>query len=520
MKFSVGGFAVVLAGALTLVAAAPAAAGEPVVARSDVIRAGFDEFGTLTALAGPDGVDLIDVVTPSFYGGPLGAGGAAWRPVGLGAEVVSMANEGDSTVKTVVRALDVGAAWSLCECTIESTYRAEGPALWVSHTLRNARTDRFPYPASPQELPALYSAFPAHRLFTYDGSQPWTGGALTEITTPWPLFSGGGPTWLGTEHWAALVDGFGYGVGIFSPETVRFVGIPGRADRPFGPNGYVAPSAFEVLDHNIVHEYRYALVVGTLAEIRAFASANRPEKEPPDWDFAASREHWWYGNASDEGWPVTGSLRVRLEQPDPWLWSPEGAFRAEDVPHVFVRAAFHGLPPSERGQLFFSRAGDGFWPRGEDHVDVPVVADGLFHTYVFRLALASGYSGWIKRLRYDPVLDGRLGARMELDYVSAQQRSRARMLTFRLHGHLRAVGRVSVPGDLSPDCLASVPLVAERREGDRWKPLAQTLTGRTGGYSVRLPDRPGRYRVRLRESSPGERCLAAASGSLVHRHGR
>ena len=98
MKFSVGGLAVVLAGALALVAAAPAAAGEPVVARSDVIRAAFDEFGTLTALAGPDGVDLIDVVTPSFYGGPLGAGGAAWRPVGLGAQVVSMANEGDSTV--------------------------------------------------------------------------------------------------------------------------------------------------------------------------------------------------------------------------------------------------------------------------------------------------------------------------------------------------------------------------------------------------------------------------------------
>jgi hypothetical protein len=113
-----------------------------------------------------------------------------------------------------------------------------------------------------------------------------------------------------------------------------------------------------------------------------------------------------------------------------------------------------------------------------------------------------------------------MGAWMELDYVSAQQRSRARTLSLGLRGHLRAVGRVSVPGDPSPDCLASVPIVAERRAGDRWKPLAQTLTGPAGGYSVRLPDRPGRYRVRLPESSPGERCLAAASGSLVHRHRR
>ena len=434
---------------------------------------------------------------------------------------MSVVNEGDSTVKTTVRPFDVGAAWSLCECTIESTYRAEGRALWVSHTLRNARTDRFPYPASPQELPALYSTFPAHRLFTYDGSNLDRRGAHRDYDTL-----------------AALQRR--------RPELARHgaLGRPGRrvrlrrrdlqpGDCPLRRNSRACRPAVRAERLHRAVGFRGARPQhrprvpptgcggDARSQTRVFASANRPAEERPDWEFAASREHWWYGNASDEGWPVTGSLRVRLEQPDPWLWSPEGAFRAEDVPRIYVRAAFHGLPPSERGELFFSRAGDGFWPRGEDPASVyPSSRMASFDTYVFRLALNSGYSGWIKRPRYDPVLDGRLGARMELDYVSSQQRSRARTLTFGLRGHLRAAGRVSVPDDLSPDCLASVPLVAERRDGDRWKPFAQTRTGSAGGYSVRLPDRPGRYRVRLPESSPGERCLAAASGSLVHRHRR
>jgi hypothetical protein len=48
------------------------------------------------------------------------------------------------------------------------------------------------------------------------------------------------------------------------------------------PTGYLAPVRQEVLDHNIVYEYRYPLVLDSLTNIRQEAYKQRPKSALPD----------------------------------------------------------------------------------------------------------------------------------------------------------------------------------------------------------------------------------------------
>ena len=50
------------------------------------------------------------------------------------------------------------------------------------------------------------------------------------------------------------------------------------------PTGYVAAVRQEILDHNIVYEYRYTLVLDTLAQIRKEAYKQRLKSGLPDYN--------------------------------------------------------------------------------------------------------------------------------------------------------------------------------------------------------------------------------------------
>src|SRR5262249_54557818 len=149
-----------------------------------------------------------------------------------------------------------------------------------------------------------------------------------------------------TEHWAALVDASGFGLGVFNSRVTQFlggfagdIGVGGPAD---DPTGYIAPVASEIIDWNIVYEYDYALVLGTLDQIRAYAVAHRPD-DRPDYQFARDRQHFpTFVNSTDNGWPISGALRVNLNQIDPYIIGPEQWWKAQDMPRLYVTAAYHG----------------------------------------------------------------------------------------------------------------------------------------------------------------------------------
>lgn len=286
------------------------------------------------------------------------------------------------------------------ECTFDSWLELDGAVVKARARLTNARSDHTLYPARLQELPAVYANAPYHRVLSYQGARPFTQDTVVPVPAshgkhPWSF-------WPGTEGWAALVDEQDHGLGLVTPGRVHFTG--GFAGKP-GPNdthgnstGYLAGQGQEILDHNIIYDFAYELVLGSLTEIRSRAATHRPQI-PPSWTFAQNRQGWHYLNASDTGWPVQDHLHIRLDQADPQLISPIVFWKAEEAPFLIIDAAFH--TKQKQGTVMWQ-------PHGEQGFSLtnmtpfPLVADGEFHRHVISLASMPAYRGGMLRLRIDP----------------------------------------------------------------------------------------------------------------------
>ncbi len=359
----------------------------------------LDDGGKIVSLSRSRGprADVIHDVQQSYRDG-------AWHVAASGGDVVDATNDGSTIYTKVVPQTDEGTS---CACVFETWVTLAGSTAQVRNRLTSDRTDEGPRPPTAQELPALRTTGTAYRLFTYDGRAPYTGGAVRRI--------GERASFAAAEHWAALVGTGGRGVGLFVPEVTRFRGIPGTSaavDRG-GVNGYLTATTPEILDARVVYSYRYALVLGTLRQIRAYAVAHRPEPRP-SYRFGPERRHWWYRNAADEGSPSPGALRVRLDRTDPQLIGPEQWWQAKTAPMLYVRGAWHTR--QSVAAIHWSSPGRGFDER--HRVLVNVIPDGRFFTYRIRLSASRLYSGLVTGLRLDPVVAGEIAGFVDISCIS------------------------------------------------------------------------------------------------------
>jgi uncharacterized repeat protein (TIGR01451 family) len=385
-----------------------------------VIRLGVDlaKGGTITYLAtsgaGVNVINSFDLgreVQQSYWSGPDNYGnpappwaGTPWNANAAGdaygnpSTVLDQTNDG-STIYTKTIPLQ----WALnnvaCECVVEQWITLNSNTVQVHNRLTNSRSDHTQYPAYGQAMPAVYANGAYWRLLTYEGAAPYTNAPLTELHGVPPT---GGYWWrfAATEHWAALVDDSGFGVGVFNPTITPieggFVGTPDVGGPSDDPTGQIAPTPIEIIDWNIVLEYDYTLVLGTFDEIRAYAVAHRPD-DRPDYQFMNDRQHFSLVNATDAGWPVSGAWRVYVDQNDPYLVGPEQWWQALDVPQLYITAAYH--TSGTQAQVFWDVSGVG----GEEtSVRFDAIPDGQQHTYAINLAASSTYQGTITRIRFDP----------------------------------------------------------------------------------------------------------------------
>jgi hypothetical protein len=384
------------------------------------IRVGVDldnggKISFLAPASGPgSGTNLVFQSVQSYYRNRPGEP-AFWHAANDSPDVLASSNNG-RTVYTKAVPQSTWPSFGPCECTLEQWVSLDGTAIRVRNRLTNFLADAARYPASAQELPALYTFGATRRIVTYDRGSPYTNGPLRELTQAdgGQLFVETGPAFRATEHWAALVDDDGFGVGLFEPERTLFTGVAGAPGvNPYALNGYLTAPTPEVLDANITYSYSYTLIVGTIDSIRSYAYAHRPDSRP-NYRFRGDRQSWTLWNATDRGFPITGALRVSVAEDDPQLIGPAAWWRAKRVPRIYVRGRWHTT----------QNVAEVFWRHpllgesGERRRAFRVVNDGLFHTYRVDLFRTPTYRGGIGGLRLDPVFSAEPNGLVDITCIS------------------------------------------------------------------------------------------------------
>ena len=354
--------------------------------------------------------DLGRQIQQSYYSGPHPYGkpagvwtNAGWNPVASGdafdhRAVATVTRLGPNSLHTRV----VPYQWALqkvrCECVFESWITLDGNQVRVRNRLTNRRSDRRQYAAEPQELPAVYFNGFLRNFVSYTGARPFTDAPVTKIAPVWP------PRPISaTEYWTAALGREGRGVGVINSATmwvdVGFAGPVADGDTYGDSTAYIAPRSRDIIDHDIVYDSGYRLVIGSLAQIRAAARTLRPALPAPSYRFRTDRQGWHYANAVDTGWPIAGRLRVRADAPDPQLISPERAFPASAVPALWITAAFRDTGTT--AQLFWSTSERTAFSEAQS-LKFRIIPDGRMRTYALPLAAQPGWKGLIRTLRLDP----------------------------------------------------------------------------------------------------------------------
>ncbi len=303
------------------------------------------------------------------------------------------------------------------ECECEVWLELDGPVVKARCRLTNQRPDQTQYRARTQELPAVYVNAPFYRLLTYRGDKPFTGDALAEITNRLDLEKHWAQ-WTATERWAAQVNDAGWGLGVWNPDALvfsgGFFGKSGVGGPQDSPTGYIAPNRPDILDHNIVYDYHYELILGTVAEIRAEAYRRAVQTGSLTYRFERDRQGWYYADATDTGWPIRGEISIHPAGPRPQIFSPDFFIRAAAAPQVTLEAAFS--KDCTNATVLWRRLGEKDFVKTHAR-DFAVVSDGQFHAYQINLAASTEYGGVITQLRFDVWLAGK-PAQMRLKSVS------------------------------------------------------------------------------------------------------
>ncbi|AUD07240.1 hypothetical protein CWM47_09345 [Spirosoma pollinicola] len=315
------------------------------------------------------------------------------------------------------------------EATIEHWIHLEGNLVKVHAKVVMLRSDKNQYEARQQEFPCAYLNGDYHNMWFYKGSEPYTNDKLSleHIQPPSTMLFG---DVYPTEPWMASTNDNGYGMGLYVKDNYEwkrgYFGSDLSGDEYSTVASYIAAANRVVLDHNLVYEWDYELIVGHLDEIRSHIYTKTPISSLINYRFDTSRRGWYYHNAQDAGLPIQGKLHVNLTNPDNnnivAISSPYSFWKGGNNPKLYLRAAF-----KTKVDKFRMR-----WRRSEEatmlgtpdrQLDFSIINDGQFHTYEIDL---SQNADWLKnnigQVEFGAVREGPLvSGWVEIEWLSTAQ---------------------------------------------------------------------------------------------------
>ncbi|WP_460634715.1 hypothetical protein [Larkinella harenae] len=297
------------------------------------------------------------------------------------------------------------------ECTIETWITLDKNTVKVRHRLNNARSDTKQYSAKPQELPAVFLNAPFRHIVSYTGTRPFTNDGVTKATSQTVNEIFGGKAMISGENWMAMVNNSDWGLGVYKHDHQYFIGgtfgtSPTGGEFDF-TTGYITPSGYEVIDHNIQYQYDYTLILGSLNEIRSYVYSQPRPRTTPDYRFVNDRQSWWYYGGVDRGWPIRNELDIPLDNGSLLMIGPYEMWQAADMPKVYVRAAFKS--DATHSRLRWIVPGDPEFVAG-NYVDFPIINDGQFRTYEIDMTKVPTWKGTIIQMGFEPAFGEKGGA--------------------------------------------------------------------------------------------------------------
>jgi hypothetical protein len=211
-----------------------------------------------------------------------------------------------------------------------------------------------------------------------------------------------------------------WGLGVWSPTAFQFSGgfysEPGAGGATDAPTGYLAPNQNEILDHNIVYDYRYELILGNLRQIRALVYQQAKETTF-DYNFKNTRDGWSYVDATDTGWPIKDELNIHLTGPEPHILSPEFFLPAAGIKQLRLQAAFS--TGNTNATLYWRKLNQNDFSAAQ-FTRFQVIPDGLFRDYSIPLAACPNFTGSITQFRLDPLPAGTSNPIVQLKSVKSE----------------------------------------------------------------------------------------------------
>ena len=304
------------------------------------------------------------------------------------------------------------------------------------------------HPTTGQELPAFYTVSYLDTFVWYDGSNPWTGEALSsrDDLNFWgdSKYSGDCTFPLrenNTETWCAWVNtDEGFGVGLYVPnidlmKAGRFA-YNGSKSATNNATNYVAPiNSIKLVAYEPL-EYSYLITTGTTDEIRAtfaehkdFATNASLHKnyvslripnitfEMSDIDFTIDESYKVFtapNNAEATYDAKEKATKLTMTDGDPYLHLnfilDDNEYFANDYSKIEI---VYMIPESNANSSYacqmFTCTGQQTAADASMVVDGRLTKDGKYHTLTFDVEAYSFWTGKINQLRFDFFNGGKAG---------------------------------------------------------------------------------------------------------------